>query len=387
MLRLLTLALLLACAIALPLRAQEADAMQRKAQETEAAKKLDAVRAQIKTISEQQRAASGEHDSATRALRTQELAIAAIAREVRALDGQLAAQQARLDELGKERARLEERLSARKDELARLLRSAYALGNHEELKLLLQQDDVAAVARVLAYHRYFQRAQVAQIDALKLDMQRLVALEDAIRAQAAQFESTRQARTAEGGKLEAERAQREKLIVELDAQLKAQGQQLASLGRDEDALGELLERLRDVFADIPQQVRQAQPFAAQRGRLHWPLAGRVVMAFGATGEGGRASSGVLLAAKVGTAVQAVARGRVAFADWLRGYGLVIVVDHGDGYLSLYGCNETLLKEVGDWVDAGDTIATSGESGGQKAAGLYFELRANGQPLNPRGWMR
>ena len=142
-----------------------------------------------------------------------------------------------------------------------------------------------------------------------------------------------------------------------------------------------------MFADIPKQLSGAEPFASMRGRLAWPLAGKIVTAFGAADESGRRSSGLLVAAKTGTAVHAVSHGRVVFADWLRGYGLMIIVDHGDGYLSLYGCNETLLKDVGDWVNAGETIATSGASGGQKTPGLYFELRTKGQPVDPRAWLR
>lgn len=379
--------LLLGLAVTAIVQAQDVDSARRKAQEVETTNKLTAVRAQIKALVEQQRAATDQRDVALRDLREQELAIAAIARELHALDEQLADQQERLAALGDQHASLLTQLSARKQDLAALLRSAYALGQHEELKLLLQQDDVAAVARVLAYHRYFQRARIAQLDEVREEMKKLLALEDAIRAQSAQFESTRQARAAESASLERERVQREALVGELDARLKAQGRNLAGLGRDEDELVKLLERLHDVFADIPQQIKGAEAFASQRGRLRWPLAGRIVSAFGAPGEGGRPSSGVLLAAKVGTPVAAVARGRVAFADWLRGYGMVIILDHGDGYLSLYGCNESLLKEVGDWVDAGDTIATSGASGGQRSAGLYFELRSDGKPVDPRRWLR
>lgn len=379
--------LLLGLAVTAIVQAQDVGSARRKAQEVETTNKLTAVRAQIKALVEQQRAATDQRDVALRDLREQELAIAAIARELHALDEQLADQQERLAALGDQHASLLTQLSARKQDLAALLRSAYALGQHEELKLLLQQDDVAAVARVLAYHRYFQRARIAQLDEVREEMKKLLALEDAIRAQSAQFESTRQARAAESASLERERVQREALVGELDARLKAQGRNLAGLGRDEDELVKLLERLHDVFADIPQQIKGAEAFASQRGRLRWPLAGRIVSAFGAPGEGGRPSSGLLLAAKVGTPVAAVARGRVAFADWLRGYGMVIILDHGDGYLSLYGCNESLLKEVGDWVDAGDTIATSGASGGQRSAGLYFELRSDGKPVDPRRWLR
>jgi len=124
-----------------------------------------------------------------------------------------------------------------------------------------------------------------------------------------------------------------------------------------------------------------------RGRLNWPLRGKVVVRFGATAvDGERSSQGVLIAAKDGSEVRAVSHGRVVYADWLRGYGLLLIIDHGEGYLSLYGYNETLLKEAGDWVDAGEVVATSGDSGGRKTAGLYFELRRDGKPIDPAAWM-
>jgi len=368
-------------------RAEEAPDPQRAAQEQETKKKLDAVRAELKALAEQQRAAGGERDDAARALRDKELALAGVAKDVRALDAKVAAQQARLDELDAEKAGLDRTLATQREALGGLLRSAYALGHGEELKLLLQQDDVAAISRVLAYHRYFQRAQVEQIERLLGDLRRLADVQAQIRGASAELAASRDARAAEGAKLDGERSARAELLAQLEAKLKDQAARLAALGRNEAELGNLLERLRDVFADIPKQLAGAESFATQRGRLAWPLQGKVVTAFGAADESGRRSSGLLLAAKTGSPVHAISHGRVAFADWLRGYGLMLIVDHGDGYLSLYGCNETLLKDVGDWVDAGETIATSGASGGQKAAGLYFELRAKGQAVDPRGWLR
>ena len=368
-------------------RAEEAPDPQRAAQEQETKKKLDAVRAELKALAEQQRAAGGERDDVARALRDKELALAAVAKDVRALDAKVAAQQARLDELDAEKAGLDRTLATQREALGGLLRSAYALGHGEELKLLLQQDDVAAISRVLAYHRYFQRAQVEQIERLLGDLRRLADVQAQIRGASAELAASRDARAAEGAKLDGERSARAELLAQLEAKLKDQAARLAALGRNEAELGNLLERLRDVFADIPKQLAGAESFATQRGRLAWPLQGKVVTAFGAADESGRRSSGLLLAAKTGSPVHAISHGRVAFADWLRGYGLMLIVDHGDGYLSLYGCNETLLKDVGDWVDAGETIATSGASGGQKAAGLYFELRAKGQAVDPRGWLR
>ncbi len=240
---------------------------------------------------------------------------------------------------------------------------------------------------MLAYNRYFQRARVGRIDQLSVDLEQLAKVQDSIRAKTAELASTRDARAAEGEKLEQERGERETLVGALDAKLKEQGARAAALGKDEKALTALIEKLRDVFADIPKQLSGAEPFASERGRLPWPVPGKIARAFGAADESGRRSSGLLIAAKNGTAVHAVSHGRVVFADWLRGYGLMTIVDHGDGYLSLYGCNETLLKDVGDWVNAGETIATSGASGGQKTPGLYFEVRAKGQPVDPKAWLR
>jgi murein hydrolase activator len=367
--------------------ADDAEDPHRAAQEKEARQKLDAIRAELRTLAEQQRATQGERGEAASSLREKETAVAVVAKDVHALDEKLDAEQAQLDKLNARRSELETALKKQREALAALLRSAYALGRNEELKLLLQQDDVAAIARVLAYHRYFQRARIGRIDQLSTDLQQLADVQDSIRRKSAELAVTRDARSAEGAKLDTERAERAVLLEQLDARLKEQGARAAALGKDEKALNELLERLRDVFADIPKQLSGAEPFASMRGRMAWPLTGKIVTAFGAADESGRRSSGLLVSAKAGTPVHAVSHGRVAFADWLRGYGLMIIVDHGDGYLSLYGCNETLLKDVGDWVNAGETIATSGASGGQKTAGLYFELRTKGQAVDPRKWLR
>ncbi|HVT31692.1 MAG TPA: peptidoglycan DD-metalloendopeptidase family protein [Rhodanobacteraceae bacterium] len=357
------------------------------AQEAEARRKLDAVRAEIKALVAEQRATEGERNEAAAALRAKETEVAAVAKDVHSLDEKIAAEEGELGHLDAKRVALEAALKTQRDALAALLRSAYALGRDEELKLLLQQDDVAAIARVLAYNRYFQRARIGRIDNLSRDLEALADVQASIRKATAELASTRDARAAEGSRLDAERSERETLVADLDAKLKEQGARVAALGKDEKSLGALIEKLRDVFADIPKQLVGAAPFASQRGRLAWPIGGKIVTAFGAKDESGRKSSGILVAAKPGSAVRAVSHGRVVFADWLRGYGLMIIVDHGDGYLSLYGCNETLLKDVGDWVDAGETIATSGASGGQKTAGVYFELRAKGQAVDPKGWLK
>ena len=378
------LALALACAGA---PAQPDDAAQRASREREARQQLDALRERIKALADEQGATGGEHAQATTALREQEVAIAVAAKEVHALDARIAAQQAELERLEAERETLARTLAAQREALAGLLRSAYALGRDEELKLLLQQDDVGAIARVLAYHHYFQRARIARIDGLLADLEALARLQDTIAAARTALETSRANQQAEVARLEAGRTERAALLTDLAGRLADQQARLAVLGKDERNLVGLLEKLRDVFADIPRQLSGAEPFASLRGQLPWPLRGKLRAGFGGSDESGRKLSGLLIASASGTPVQAVARGRVAYADWLKGYGMLLILDHGDGWMSLYGYNESLLKEVGDWVAAGDTLAQSGASGGQSTPALYFELRRQGKPVDPKPWLR
>ncbi|MCB1573794.1 MAG: peptidoglycan DD-metalloendopeptidase family protein [Dokdonella sp.] len=360
---------------------------QKAASEAEARQRLERLRTDIRALTAELRATSGEKDEATRALREAETAIATALGGVRAIDAQLAERQQELARLEDQRAALANKLKAQREDLAVLLRSAYALGRNEELKLLLQQEDVDAIARVLAYHRYFQRARVERIDSLMTDLQQLADLQRTIETRTAQLSATRGEREAEVRQLEARRGERETLLAGLDARLSDQRARLAVMARDEKGLLDLLERLRDVFADIPSRLDGAEPFASLRGRMKLPVRGKVSTRFGGTDESGRRISGWLIQADSGSEVHAIARGRVAYADWLKGYGMLLILDHGDGYMSLYGYNDALRKEVGDWVSAGDTIATSGSSGGQKSPALYFELRLQGKPINPKSWLR
>jgi septal ring factor EnvC (AmiA/AmiB activator) len=355
----------------------------RSAEEAQAKQKLEQVRSEIHRITDEQRETATKRNDVTADLRAQELKVAATAKELRALDQKLAAQQVRLEQLFTRRDALESSLKAQREALAALLRSAYALGRNEELRLLLMQDDVDSISRLLAYYRYFERARVGEIDQLLKDLDALAQVQVSIEQETAQITQSRAAREEEVRQLNAERDERRQVLATLETNLKDQQSRLAALGRDEKGLLALLEKLRDIFADIPKQIAGAEPFVQMRGRLAWPLKGSAQAGAGDEGE----SHGVLIAAAEGGEVHAVSHGRVVFADWLRGYGLLLIVDHGDTYLSLYGCNETLLKDVGDWVNAGEVIATSGASGGRKTPGLYFELRHDGKPMDARAWLR
>lgn len=365
--------------------AQAPEERDRRAQETEAAQKLEAIRGEIRQLAEAQRALEGERAQATKAIREADQAVDAGARALRDIDAAIQERAAELAELEADKAALQERLGKQREALAELLRSAYALGRHEQLKLLLAQDRVDDLARVLAYHRYFQKDRVARIEKLLGELRGLAELGRAVNAKREELAAARNTQEARIAELETQRTERRTLLATLDAQFEDARARLAALGRDEQALVKLLASLRDVFADIPRELDGAQPFAQRKGKLPLPLPGKLLAGFGAALPDGRTSQGWLLAGNSGDTVQALAPGRVAFADWLKGYGLLVILDHGDGWMSLYAQNDSLMKEAGDWVGAGEALAGVGTSGGQTQPALYLELRRNGKPVNPKGW--
>jgi murein hydrolase activator len=376
---LLLAALLPALALATPAAPAEGEA--------EARARLDAVRGEIRRLSAAQHELDGERNAAARELRAADQSLDAAARVLRETDAGLQTQAEALAHLQAQQAELERGLGTERSELAALLRSAYALGRHEQLKLLLAQDHGERIGRVLAYQRYFQRERLRQIDRLLAQLAELARLQQAVDAQRTRLAAARLDQHAALAALEASREAQQALLKQLESRFADGRARLAALGRDEAALLRLLESLKDIFADIPQQLAGGQPLAQQRGRLPRPLAGRLLSAFGGRLPDGRPSSGWWLAADAGQPVRAIAHGRVAYADWMRGYGLLLIIDHGDGYMSLYASNESLMKEIGDWVQAGDTIAAVGNSGGQSQPGLYFELRHQGRPVDPQLWVK
>jgi septal ring factor EnvC (AmiA/AmiB activator) len=359
----------------------------RAQQEAVAAQKLEALRVQIRTITAEQREHADEKAAATTALREADAEVSTAVRTLRATEAQIATAEAEVEALQGKKATLEAGLSTQREALARLVRSAYALGRHEQLKLLLAQDRVSDLARVLAYHRYFQADRAERIEGLLGELQQLADVVAAIAAQRATLEAARERQQAELAALETRRDERRQLLVTLEAGFRDRSARLVALGRDEQAVVKLLERLRDAVADVPREVDDNRPFASRRGQLPSPLAGTRLAGFGGQLPDGRGSDGLLIAGTAGAEVRAVAPGRVAYSDWLKGYGLLTIVDHGDGWMSLYAFNDALLKDVGDWVRAGDPLATVGSSGGQGRAALYFELRRDGQPQDPKPWLR
>jgi septal ring factor EnvC (AmiA/AmiB activator) len=361
-------------------------AASRAAAQDDEQRALDEVREEIREVEERLSRQTTERDAELKSLRGAELAAAAATEELKRVRTALREQRARRDALARESAEATRRLARERDALAGQVRLSYMTGREELVKLLLSQESPAALGRMLVYYDYFNRARSSRIEAASRELAVLASLG----AQSARLEQEleelvqKQAREVEAQ--ESARTERRAALGRIEASLADAGGQIESLRVEEERLSELVLELAELLEDLPRGAEE--PFAAQKGILSWPVVGKVAQGYGDPRDGGPLRwNGVLLAAATGTTVQAVYHGRVAFADWLPGLGLLIIVDHGGGYMSLYGHNEALLKESGEWVSPGDEIAQVGDSGGQAEPGLYFEIRHNGAPQDPRQWVR
>jgi septal ring factor EnvC (AmiA/AmiB activator) len=364
---------------------QETDGSKREEAETKT--KLLKIRADIQLEAQARDAVQAEHASSNAALREIEQAVGAAARIVAETDTELTRRERELLELDGERQQLESRLAGQRLKLGALLRSAYLLGRDQHLRSWFARDRLQDSARLAAYNRYLQKHRMDRMRGLLVELDELTQLTAAVIAARAQLAERRASSQAEIDTLTLRRAERELLLTQLSARLADHRQRLQAYARDEKSLLDLLDRLQDVLADIPRQISGALPLAQSKGQLPWPIDGRVLTAFATPLGPGRVSDGIVIEAATGSEVQAIAHGRVAYADWLRGFGLLIIVDHGEGFMSLYAHNEALLRDEGDWVQAGTALARAGASGGAEQSGLYFELRKNGQPLDPRLWLQ
>lgn len=339
--------------------------------------RLEALRDRMDEVQGKLAEDTRRRDAMTGELADAEKRMDRIAGALRDTEQQLSATRARLAELETERQALQERLAAQRSSLAASVRSAYAMGRQERLKLLLNQEDVAGAGRIMAYYRYLHRARVANIREVSAELENLARVEAAIGEREAELAGLRERRA---GELEEERAavsERQQVLAGIKARVAERGETLAALRRDEEALESLLKEIEEALADIPGEL--SEPFGGLKGRLAWPLEGRR----SASADG----AGLLIRAEPGSRVRAVAPGRVAYADWLRGYGLLVILDHGDGYMTLYAHNHTLYKDVGDWVVGGEPLGEVGASGGRDEPALYFELRQDGEPVKAISWLR
>jgi len=386
--------------VALPAGAQSTSDTQRK---------LDRAKKELDDVAAERRRIEGQRGEAARNLRDLDERVGTSTRALKRVEAELHRQQAELQALQARRGALDAALGAQRRELAQLLRAAYAVGGDAPLKLMLSQDRVADGNRLLAYHGYLQRDRARRIADLRAELAGLTELERRIADASAALAATRQQQQADVARLERDRKLRSSAVAELDQRYQDRRTRERALGRDVKGLQSVLAQLRAAARRAEAErkaaaAREARTGSASSGRrppppvianaqpirvggLGWPLSGTLVTAYGGTLPDGRRSQGVLIAAPAGTAVQAVANGKVVFAEWMSGYGLLCIVDHGNGTMSLYANNDGLLRDAGSDVKRGDAVASVGNSGGQGQSALYFELRRNGQPVDPRAWLQ
>jgi len=319
--------------------------------------------------------------------------------ELQTAEGEKSEKRIRLKELERERnysinqirkldGQIEQReaeLLSESSELASQVRAAYMSGSQERVKLLLNQRDPATLGRLITYYRYLNNYRADNIEIVSAYIRELAELRNKLTAEEARLANVAQQRYNELTRLNVAQEKRRTLLVSLHSRMADEGREIEQLAAQEKDLSQLIAELTNILSDYP--ISSESPFSEHKGRLTWPVAGRLVHDFGQPRVTDRLKwNGVVLAAPRGSEVRSVYHGRVVFSDWLAGLGLLVIVEHGEGYMTLYGYNETTLKKTGDWVAPGDVIATVGDSGGQARTVLYFEIRRGTRPLNPRKWV-
>jgi murein hydrolase activator len=349
--------------------------------------RLAAVRARIAALTNRVSDELKQRDALSARLRETELVITAKRQHLDALRAAQAAAERRRSELRAEQLRDQNALQAERTALAAQVRAAYMIGRQEQLKLLLNQSNPASISRTLTYYEYFAEERSSKIDTIQGQVLRLQQLVTEIDQQSAQLKTLENDASREMAGLEHARADRADALAALSKQVASGNQELAELKREEQAVESLVADLERVLQDFP--VDATQSFDRMRGKLPWPVLGRVTAHYQephANSAAGMRWNGELIEATRGAKVRAPYFGRVVYADWLQGLGLLLIIGHSGGYMTLYGHAEVLYKSVGDWVAPGDVIAALSDANGA-APQLYFEIREGRKTVDPKVWLK
>ncbi len=277
-------------------------------------------------------------------------------------------------------------IDAQKDDLKSQIKAAHGMGRNEKLKLMLNQQDPSLSGRIMVYFDYLNKVRLKKIEKINVDLNTLQELEAKRITESGLLKEELHKRTIQRSILLKTKKDRQLLLAKINKQYSSKKQQLNQFKSSEKRLKLLISSLQQTMDDFPFEEGAVKEFVKLKGKLPWPLKGKIIKNF-ATHRSDSQWDGVLIKAREGTNIRAVTRGRVVYADWLRGYGLLTIIDHGKGYMTLYAFNQSLYKSVGDWVETGNVIATVGQSGGQSDSGLYFGIRKKGKPVNPVTWCR
>ncbi|MDG2155131.1 MAG: peptidoglycan DD-metalloendopeptidase family protein [Gammaproteobacteria bacterium] len=361
-------------------------AAQAEPTEAEARAELEAVRQQIQQLQKQRQRDGEKLSQVERDLKDSEIAEQGARNALSTVQADLkTAQKANTTLLAQQRKQQSE-LTDMQADLASQMRLAYIQGQEQWLKLVLSQQDPGVMGRRLTWYEYLTRQRTALIGQVQKQLVDLQRIAEELKAEAKRLTALELNRTTALNEVKAARAEREKAVTKLKKDVSSREAQLAALTKQAKELDKLVIELASVLPDMPRLP--AGPFANQKGKLSWPVKGRVLKGYGELRSSGQLRwNGVLIAAPSGNNVRAFFHGRVIYADWLQGMGLLMIVEHGDGYLSLYGHNQELLHGVGSWVQPNEVIARVGDSGGQAEPAAYFELRKAGQPISPAPWIK
>lgn len=348
---------------------------------------LKKLNARIEKVRKAVNADVEKRDKLSAQLRDAELGVQSARRELEQLRAQRIASEARLGDLEREQAQREKELVAERGALAGELRTAYVNGREEQLKLLLNQQDPASFGRMLAYYGYFGRARADRIGSIGDKLEHIALLREKIAAEGQRLKELEARQEQELAALKGSQQKRTVAVAAIDKQIKTRDGEIKRLQSQARSLEKLIADLRKALQNVP--VAKQAPFEPLRGKLPWPVQqGKVLARFGQPRAGGSLRwQGMLIGTDRGARVRAPFAGRVAYSDWLPGMGLMIVLDHGGGYLSLYGHNEEVFRKVGDPVAAGDVIGSVGDTGGHNQPALYFEVRRGREPVNPENWLQ
>ncbi len=357
---------------------------------------LDALRGRIETLKKNLSGSEENRSEASDGLRESERGVSEANRVLRNIGAQQRSARADLVRVGEQSRVLEAGIASQQRELGQLLAMRYASGQQDYLRLLLSGRDPNQTARDLYYFGYISRAQADFIRALRANLAGLAQLAREARGKSAELAGL-EAQQREGRKeLLKQQAERRRVLAKLATQIRSQRREIKSLQRDEARLSRLVEELGKVISPgprgrrnerLPEAGRDGGAFALLKGKLRLPIRGELINRFGSPrSDSGLSWKGLFIRGASGEDVRAVAAGRVVFAEWMRGFGNLMIIDHGQSYLTIYGNNEALLKQVGDAVATGDVVATVGNSGGNPDSGLYFEIRYQGKAFDPLRWV-
>ena len=355
--------------------------------EEKAREQLRLLEHEIQRISREIASDSARRDKLQDQLRRAEVELGQLRRSITSNEATVQAENKKLAELKTKRTELGQSRDRQQARIALELKTAWQLGREEQVKALLNQENPDTVARVMAYYRYFFNARQDLLAEYRRTLADLEQVQQDIDQSIATLQQRRRELEQQREKLVAAQRTREKAVASLNASIDSSNAALQKKEADRKQLEELLRSIEEAV-DKLQMPDNYQPFSSVKGAMPWPIEGKPSNRFGRwRTEGKMRWQGVTVPAREGTEIQAIHHGRVVYADWLRGSGLLLIVDHGDGYMSLYAHNETLLKDVGEWVSAGTPIGTVGSTGGRDNPALYFEIRHNGKPQNPARWCK